>query len=177
MNENTISDDFDATSISGNSLDFLIDPENPNIRIFCPNVAMISGVTSAAMLAEIKYAKKNNIFFSIEYCAKVYGISEKTVKTLLNRLVKDGFLKKKKSFETIKDIEIHLRNKCGQKLDKEENFGHRCSWCNSQTYCLEEHHYPMPKIKGGLEVVSICSNCHREFHYLEKFYEYEVNHE
>ena len=43
-----------------------------------------------------------------------------------------------------------------------------CEWCGGKTHVLHEHHYPIPRSKGGTETVSICPNCHYEFHYLEK---------
>lgn len=41
-----------------------------------------------------------------------------------------------------------------------------CEWCNSLTVALQKHHYPALKSQGGTETVSICANCHFEFHQL-----------
>lgn len=52
----------------------------------------------------------------------------------------------------------------------------KCEWCEGDTVILHEHHYPIPKKYGGLETVSICPNCHYEFHYLMD-YKYKLNDE
>lgn len=44
-----------------------------------------------------------------------------------------------------------------------------CSWCAVRTAVLERHHYPIPRSKGGTETVSICPNCHTEYHFLTQF--------
>lgn len=41
-------------------------------------------------------------------------------------------------------------------------FHANCEWCNCTT--TQQHHYPIPKSKGGTETVSVCANCHFEFH-------------
>lgn len=41
-----------------------------------------------------------------------------------------------------------------------------CKWCRCTTVAIQEHHYPIPKSEGGTETVSICANCHAEFHKL-----------
>ena len=42
----------------------------------------------------------------------------------------------------------------------------KCAWCGCITTTLHDHHYPVQKSKGGTETVSICSNCHTEYHVL-----------
>ncbi|MBW4636475.1 MAG: hypothetical protein KME30_32755 [Iphinoe sp. HA4291-MV1] len=44
--------------------------------------------------------------------------------------------------------------------------GLECEWCNSTSFLLHEHHYPIKRSLGGSQTVQICSNCHSEFHYL-----------
>ena len=46
--------------------------------------------------------------------------------------------------------------------------GDKCEWCGCKTYALQEHHYPVPKCKGGVKTVMICPNCHAEYHLLFK---------
>lgn len=50
-----------------------------------------------------------------------------------------------------------------------------CTWCGVNTVVLHEHHYPIPKSKGGTKTVSICPNCHYEFHSLECSQKYILN--
>lgn len=49
-------------------------------------------------------------------------------------------------------------------------FGHlTCAWCAISTLVLHSHHHPVPKFDGGTETVSICPNCHHEFHSILAF--------
>ena len=41
-----------------------------------------------------------------------------------------------------------------------------CEWCKTNTPILHKHHYPIKKSNGGTETVSICPNCHAEFHWM-----------
>jgi len=50
-----------------------------------------------------------------------------------------------------------------------------CDWCKSETFVLHNHHYPIPQCEGGEQTVSLCPNCHTEYHYLEKLRLYTVN--
>lgn len=73
------------------------------------------------------------------------------------------------TFADVSQIESFLRLKIPIKI--EIPLGIRkfiCDWCQSQTFCPHDHHYPVPKFKGGTETISICPNCHSEFHFLEK---------
>jgi len=40
-----------------------------------------------------------------------------------------------------------------------------CEWCGKKTWDIVLHHYPIPKSKGGKQVVNICEECHSKFHY------------
>lgn len=51
---------------------------------------------------------------------------------------------------------------------RRKHTGHSCAWCGGKTFALQEHHYPIPKHKGGTETVLICPNCHYEYHALLK---------
>lgn len=65
---------------------------------------------------------------------------------------------------------IMLSNKHAQIIDIESL--PRCAWCKCKTFILHAHHYPVPAIKGGLDTIDICPNCHSEHHFLtdNKFY-------
>lgn len=60
-----------------------------------------------------------------------------------------------------------------QKTPQHVGSGKKCNWCKGTTHILQQHHYPVPRKDGGDKVVSICPNCHYEFHYLirENFYQ------
>lgn len=51
----------------------------------------------------------------------------------------------------------------------------RCSWCQTNTYTLHEHHFPIYKADGGLKTVNICPNCHQEFHTLMTKLNFKIN--
>ncbi|MBD2492179.1 hypothetical protein [Aulosira sp. FACHB-615] len=90
------------------------------------------------------------------------GIKPKrTVKQILEKFTKDGWLNKTelsaheaKKLITAKQPQDLL---CGQLV---------CEWCKAKTLILDRHHYPVPKSKGGDKIVNICPNCHQEFHQL-----------
>lgn len=42
----------------------------------------------------------------------------------------------------------------------------QCKWCKGETLIFHEHHFPISKQEGGAETVSICPNCHHEYHAL-----------
>ena len=54
------------------------------------------------------------------------------------------------------------------KVIREKNSGITCEWCGYKTNAIQEHHFPIPKCKGGKEVVKICPNCHFEYHRIMK---------
>ena len=64
----------------------------------------------------------------------------------------------KDTFESIKTTVLQQKGE-GEKI---------CEWCGCSTTILHKHHFPIPKRLGGTDVVSICSNCHSEFHSQEK---------
>lgn len=51
---------------------------------------------------------------------------------------------------------------------KNKNTGYTCEWCQEKTNAIQEHHYPIPRCKGGKEIVKICPNCHFEYHQIFK---------
>lgn len=40
----------------------------------------------------------------------------------------------------------------------------KCEWCHTNSYTLDQYHFPIPRKEGGTEVVSICPNCHALYH-------------
>lgn len=49
-----------------------------------------------------------------------------------------------------------------------------CEWCGYAGPAMNEHHYPVSAADGGKETVTICPNCHQEFHALLESRLYEV---
>ena len=84
--------------------------------------------------------------------------SKETLKRVKKRLREKGFINDKPlDAEYIKKKTIELSHK-----------GLKCEWCGKEAYTLHEHHYPIPKAKGGTETVSICPNCHYTFHVIKR---------
>ena len=83
--------------------------------------------------------------------------SKNTILTIRKRLNDMGYIYAISSPEEAKRITISLKNT-----------GKRCEWCGKRNYILHEHHYPIPKSKGGTETVLICPNCHSTYHSILK---------
>ena len=67
-----------------------------------------------------------------------------------------------------------LNRKTPQKLNLRNGIDFDvCDWCKGETYALHGHHHPIPKSKGGKEIVNICANCHYEFHELKTSFFYK----
>lgn len=47
---------------------------------------------------------------------------------------------------------------------KNSHSGLICDWCGMNSYVLHEHHYPIPRCRGGQDTVHICPNCHYTYH-------------
>lgn len=108
----------------------------------------------------------------IQKWQEVYCFSPKVSQKNLARLVELGLLKKTKlALGQIKDI---MTQKFPQDFGQLDVFDQVCEWCHAKTAHLHSHHYPTPKRLGGTNVVSICPNCHSEFHALEHMAAYSL---
>lgn len=79
-------------------------------------------------------------------------------------LVEKGFAEERKN--PPEHIANFLKTKKPQIINLEESRLPRCSWCGSQTFRLQHHHYPIPRSEGGLDIIPICASCHDEYHFL-----------
>lgn len=83
----------------------------------------------------------------------------------LKRLYKYGVVEKINYTE--EQVVTILKSKSPQKVDRGKcSLFDICDWCQAETYSLHKHHYPIKRSKGGQRTVSICPNCHYEFHAL-----------
>lgn len=89
--------------------------------------------------------------------AKKFGLVVETITRRLKELEDCGYITTGENnlIDKLKSKELHGLG-YGNKV---------CEWCKIRTTVLHEHHYPVPKSKGGDATVSICPNCHHEFHY------------
>lgn len=91
--------------------------------------------------------------------AEFLAISNSKLAHGFEKLKKLGYISDSKiSYEEIKEIV----------LKEKETAKYTCEWCSCKCNILNEHHYPIPKSKGGTETVKICPNCHSEFHSVEQ---------
>lgn len=95
-----------------------------------------------------------------EITKKVTFSKAKILRTLTD-LEKDGYIKTSKK---ISDYEAFNILKNGKELHKKG-----CLFCGYNKCFLDEHHYPIRAKDNGSETISICSNCHREFHYITDY--------
>ena len=79
----------------------------------------------------------------------------------------DRYRKYKRSgiFEISQDPEL-IRLFVSAKRPQEVKNGVPCQWCGGTTLNLNSHHFPIPKSKGGADVVNICPACHYDFHFV-----------
>lgn len=110
------------------------------------------GVKTAYVHALIK----QNPNYTIDYLAETTNFSKKTINKCLDLLINENKI-------TLEVLEPQVIKSMSLKLQKDK----KCEWCNEYVAFLEEHHYPIPKRNGGDKVVSICPNCHTNFHKLE----------
>lgn len=94
-----------------------------------------------------------------DICKKVSFSKSKVIKTI-SCIEKKGYITIQEkisdltAYSMLKDTNIH---KTG------------CLFCGYNKSFLDEHHYPIRAKDGGTNTISICSNCHREFHYITDY--------
>ena len=109
---------------------------------------------------------------SRQYLAEWCNSTKQGVQKNLKSLVEKGLLIKEDVIVNSADIVDLLKNKNMRGLGVGSS---TCQWCEVNTSILHEHHYPIPKSKGGTETVAICPNCHHEFHSMSDIPKYKVN--
>lgn len=120
-----------------------------------PNAKLLYGEITA-LCNEKGYCWATNSYFS-----ELYGVSKVSISKWMKELVNKNYIEIPEN----ENIVTELKNKRMSGL----GFGNKiCSWCEVKTSVLHEHHYPIPKCKGGKSVVNICPNCHHEYHYCER---------
>ena len=96
--------------------------------------------------------------------AIIGGMSKSSIRRCKNKLIKLGLMSKEYTSQDIKKLTIEMGGT-----------GNKCEWCGNLSPVLHEHHYPIPKHKGGTEKVNICPNCHYTYHKLILYYEENLN--
>lgn len=120
----------------------------------------LAGLKKCAEKEDTNIFDENGIFNEKHLQQKYLSFfSLKTIHRSIKFLKSHGYLSQKQMpSEKIKD----------SMLKAKANPKYICEWCNCGCNVLNEHHYPVPKSKGGTKTVKICPNCHYEFHSMEK---------
>lgn len=99
-------------------------------------------------------------------CGNNEAETDKMMKQIASTSTICGIKYRLKALKFIKEITDYEEAK--NLVLKRKGQGNRCEWCGNKTYALQEHHFPIPKSKGGKETVLICPNCHYEYHAILK---------
>ena len=126
---------------------------------FNVETACIVGVKAAVILEKMKELKTTGEFVTLDNLYKnIIFMTPKVIQDNCEKLREHNLIEYKKSLpRQIRDnvLNVDIKN---MKV---------CNWCGGKSIVLQKHHYPIPRAKGGTEIVSICPNCHYGFHYLE----------
>ena len=110
---------------------------------------------------------------SVSFLAGVTGLSSQTVTEACKALSGKQWIEISEILapSEIKEMVVH-----GKRPQYWQNPGaQKCQWCKGTTAVLHEHHYPIRNVDGGIDTVSICPNCHAEYHSIESSREYKLN--
>lgn len=122
-------------------------------------------ISSAFVVGAIHLGWRNllpNPFTYYDLHVAMLGVySVRKIKKAVRLLVKQDALIK--TDFSRKEIIRRLKNKTPQELVSSSRI---CKWCGCRTFRLQKHHYPIAAKDGGSATVSICANCHDEYHYL-----------
>ena len=86
--------------------------------------------------------------------SNIIGVSKQAISKMISSLISKGFLISGSSYSD-QEVFEKMKNKihvCG------------CIFCGYSKSTLDEHHYPVRSKDGGTDTISLCANCHREFH-------------
>jgi hypothetical protein len=115
---------------------------------------------------------EGNIYFSgnfsqiINFVPIIKAKSRNGMRKRLMNLVSKGVLDR----IVFHDDFVYEKLKSGQ-------FIKGCHFCGYDKSALDEHHYPIRAKDGGTETISICANCHREFHTLADYGLFKLSYE
>ena len=133
------------------TLDYLYD--NSNCVFFDKNI-LHSGFNINETLYLSIYNQVKSIAKTDVIIIDLNAFSRATLCRVKRRLLKDGYIHNQSAEDT------------KQLVLSSKNTGTTCEWCGTKTIAIQQHHYPIPRNKGGAETVNICPNCHCEFHKL-----------
>jgi len=115
--------------------------------------------------------RENAPFPSYSLIAKDCSMSRRKAITTVQELTVKNIIKFDKIIKTSEEKRELLISKNLKGLGIGNNV---CEWCKCKTITLHLHHYPILKSKGGADTVSICPNCHTEFHSFDSKSNWEI---
>lgn len=134
---------------------------------FVPRKMFIDKMTTSAKTVYVEMTanmdRDGSVSINKNQIAKNISSTTNYVSNAMKQLVEHGYIHE----ISIEDIVGHLKNKGLQGLGSGV---YTCTWCGIKTNVVDKHHYPIPRAKGGTEVVEICPNCHAEYHRCESSY-------
>jgi phage replication O-like protein O len=101
---------------------------------------------------------------SIAELEAMTGMSRQGVLNGLNDAIESGIIERLDGLDNEDAIDI-IQSKRPQQFPR-AIAGKVCVWCQGTTIKLHKHHFPISRASGGEETISICPNCHVEFHTL-----------
>lgn len=126
-------------------------------------IAMEVGVNASAIYDYILQKVKDGRFYlDID---NIYNempiITKSSIRESVKRLVNTNYLKQNMLTSLEKYNILSDKKMIGLGIGNKS-----CEWCECKTTILHKHHYPVTKKDNGTEMVSICANCHNEYHHL-----------
>lgn len=125
---------------------------------------------------EMRSVKNRSLIATVfDHISRKAGLNQ-TVKKIISQYYLDNEIENDNENENDESLPVQgtiRQEQSSYESIKEQILGSKgegdltCAWCGCKTTLLHKHHYPIPKRMGGKETVSICSNCHSEFHLME----------
>ncbi len=126
---------------------------------YYPVYRKLTGSTTAGILLSFlvqNFVLEGKELFSKTDLVNLTKLSQSELELALNKI--SNFV----IIESLSDGEVF------DFLNKENSIN-GCLFCGYDKSYLDNHHYPTRKKDGGISTISLCANCHREFHYLSDF--------
>lgn len=148
------------------------DKQDRGGAIFASNLSGNQKIVALAL--NFKRISAADSWASARDLSSICKLSERAARRQCEELVLTGWAEK--AFSGLTPLEI----KAKVISSKNSQFGSlpnskECEWCGYNTLVLHEHHFPVRHSDGGTETVSICPNCHAEYHAIENCSAYRLS--
>lgn len=89
--------------------------------------------------------------------------SDETINSAIKQLVSESYISVERCEVDPYEAAAKIQTKVPQYF---QDGNMTCEWCKCKTLALQKHHYPIAAKDGGNDTISICANCHFEYHVL-----------